>query len=105
MVIDWTAFLREFGFPVTVLAVVSVGFYRRWFVLGSEAEEQLNDLRKDYEARLTEAEAEKAYREERRIEERDSRIKTEETLRSLVGGMRDMTELLKDIEREFRGPK
>jgi hypothetical protein len=99
---DWVPFLREFGFPITVIAVMSWVLYRGIYVRGKDADARVAEVTKNYEGRIVEAEREKAYREERRLEERTNRLLTEDTLRNQVNVMRDMTELMKDIERNLR---
>lgn len=100
---EWAAFLREFGLPLSMLVVVAIGFQRRIFVLGKDADARVDDVKAASAIALGLAEQEKAYREDRRLEERANRLLTEEALRNQVTVMRDMTELLKDIERNFRG--
>lgn len=117
---EWVAFLREFGLPLTMLVILGVLTVRGVFVTGKSADARvaevklaLVDLKAAHEreianikatcARTIElADLEKAYREERRLEERSNRLLTEEALRQQVTVMRDMTELMKDIERNLR---
>ena len=100
---DWIPFIREFGFPITVIAVGAWALYKRVLVLGRDSDARLDELKKSHAEELARQEVEKTYREERRIEERSNRLMTEEVLRNQVTVMRDMTELLKDIERNIRG--
>lgn len=84
-----------------------LGGYVVWkgiFVTGRSADQRVADLTRSHQDALKSAKDEAAYREERRIEERANRLLLEEALRSQVHVMRDMTELLKDIERNFRVP-
>lgn len=101
---DWVAFLEKFGLPLTMLAIVSYVIARGIFVTGKSSDQRVADLTKSYEERLDAESKEKAYREERRLEERANRLLTEEALRNQVNAMRDMTEVLKDVERNIRSP-
>lgn len=101
---DWPAFLREFGLPLTMLVAGGVVIARGIFVTGKSADQRVADVIKSYEARIVAEQQEKAYREERRLEERANRLLTEEALRNQVTAMRDMTEVLKDVERNIRAP-
>jgi len=97
------AFLREFGLPLTMLVVAGILLIRGDFVTGRSANERVQDVKTAAAEAVEAADEEKAYREERRLEERSNRLLTEEALRQQVIVMRDMTELLKDIERNIRG--
>lgn len=101
---DWVAFLREFGLPITMLVVLGVAFGRGIFVTGASSNARIKDIQQSSAEAVALAEKEKTYREERRLEERASRLRAEEALSNQVTVMRDMTELLKDIERNLRGP-
>ena len=101
---DWVAFLREFGLPLTMLVAGVVLISRGTFVTGKSADMRIEDIKKSNTDTLIIAEREKTYREDRRLEERSNRLLVEEALRNQVTVMRDMTELLKDIERNIRGP-
>lgn len=101
---DWVAFLREFGLPTAMLAIGGYVFARGIIVTGKSADQRVADLSKSYEERLVAEQEEKAYREARRLEERANRLLTEEALRNQVNAMRDMTEVLKDVERNIRSP-
>lgn len=109
---DFVPFLREFGLPLTMLVIGGFLVESERFVTGKSSNAKVEALRKSkdeeiatlklaHEAQMKTAEAEKAYREERRVEERSNRLLTEEALRNQVSVMRDMTELLKDIERNL----
>lgn len=100
---DWLAFIEKFGLPLTMLVAGGVLLARGVFVTGNSADARVADLKAANAIALVAAEQEKSYREERRLEERANRLLTEEALRNQVGVMRDMTELLKDIERNIRG--
>lgn len=100
---DWIAFLREFGLPLTMLVIVGVLISRGVFVTGKSSDQRVADLVEANAKALVLAEQERDYREARRLEERANRLLSEEALRNQVSVMRDMTELLKDIERNIRG--
>ncbi len=100
---EWVGpLLEKYGIGATVVVIVAFALWKRILVLGSDADARLKDVKDAAQAERELAEKEKTYREERRIEERANRLLTEEALRNQVGVMRDMVELLKDIERSFR---
>lgn len=101
---EWVPFLREFGLPMLMLAIGAYAVSKGLIVSGKSADQRVEEIKQSYEDQLAVERQEKAYREERRLEERANRLLTEEALRNQVNAMRDMTEVLKDVERNIRAP-
>jgi hypothetical protein len=86
----WVAFLREFGLPLSMLALGAVALYRRWIVTGSDHQRKVDLLTAEVE-----------YREARRIEERLSRVAAEERLAKLTNTLPRLADALAKREQDL----
>jgi hypothetical protein len=97
----FTTIADKYGLAIAGFVMLIVALRARFFVLGSDADSRVSDLKASYAEALRLADAEKEYREARRLEERTNRLATEEALRKQLDVMKEQTELLKDIERSL----
>jgi C4-dicarboxylate-specific signal transduction histidine kinase len=86
----WVPLIREFGLPLAFLVAFFWALSTRRLVLGSELERKQALLEREIE-----------YRDKLRTEERTSRLKTEDRLAANIAVLRDITEALKDIDRDL----
>jgi hypothetical protein len=97
---DLISLLRDYGLPLVILVLFVVCILRGWLVTGRELDRKVSLLEADHAKQATLLEQEVDYREQRRIEERQSRTAAEERMAAMIDVMKQHTELLGDIERE-----
>lgn len=99
---DLGALIREFGLPIGML----IGFIGLIVTdqLRSGRSVDASNRRRDegWAEERKELKAQVEYRETLRVEERARSDRLEQTLASQTSALRDITEVLKDVEREIR---
>lgn len=98
---DWLALAERFGIPLVGLVLFSVAIYRGWLRSGPQVDAATKAATDSVATALALAEKEIEYREVLRAEERSRADRLEQTLVTTVATLRDMTEVLKDVEREL----
>ena len=95
------AFLREFGLPLSLFVGLVWAGYKGWIRWGPQVDAESAAREKQWAEERSTAAQEIAYRETLRVEERIRSDKLETGLTTALGALRDMTEVLKDVEREL----
>lgn len=88
---DYLDLAQRFGLPLAAFVLFAVSMYKGWLRAGPEVDKALDV-----------AKGEIAYRESLRVEERERTVRLETTLATQTTSLRDITEVLKDVERELR---
>jgi hypothetical protein len=103
--VDLAKLIEQFGLPTAMLIVIvglAVTDRFRSTTSVKEAEKKVADDREKERAVM---QKEVDYREQLRLEERARADRLEQTLATTVTTLRDITEVLKDVEREIGGIK
>lgn len=87
---------RDYGLPLAILVVFGWALISGKLVVGATVDRE----RQEHEKELGRRDAECAYRDQLRKEEKDAREALEQRLTLALQAMAEQTELLHDIERE-----
>jgi hypothetical protein len=98
---DLGPLIEKFGLPTAML----IAFFTLWITdkirSGPAVDKKEQQLLDSFAVERKEAQAQVAYRETLRIEERARSDRLEQTLATTTTALRDITEVLKDVEREI----
>lgn len=98
---DLGPLIEKFGLPTAMLIGFMGLFLTDRIRSGASADRREKQLLDGFVIERVEAQAQVAYRESLRVEERTRSDRLEQTLASTTTALRDITEVLKDVEREI----
>lgn len=98
---DFGPLIEKFGLPTAMLVIVIGLVITDKLRSGVSVDRQIKQMLDGFAGERQEAQAQVAYREQLRIEERARSDRLEQTLATTTTALRDITEVLKDVEREI----
>jgi hypothetical protein len=98
---DLGPLIEKFGLPTAMLILFVTLFITDKIRSGASVDREKKQMLDSFAVERADAQAQVAYRETLRIEERARSDRLEQTLATTTTALRDITEVLKDVEREI----
>jgi len=98
---DLGPLIKDFGLPTAMLIGFITLIVTDKLRSGSSVDREKQQMLDSFAVERAEATAQVSYRESLRIEERTRSDRLEQTLATTTSALRDITEVLKDVEREI----